>query len=216
MKSFNCLQLERVIKNKNRTWVALFILMSGFSISSYAMEAPASFALCVSCHGEQAQGNQTLNAPSLAGQSEQYLILQLNKFSQGQRGQHQEDALAKQMIPISTGLSSEDINSLAKYISGLPVAMIKPNSTGDLKNGSRYYQGKCGACHGGKAQGNSALKAPMLANQNLEYLRKQMQNFAKGIRGGQDDDKYGRQMAMMAKTTSGEELEDILHFIAQQ
>ena len=66
------------------------------------------------------------------------------------------------------------------------------------------------------AEQNPAFKAPKLAGQNIDYLRRQMQNFVTGIRGSHPEDKLGRQMAMMAKTTSGKELEDILHYIAQQ
>jgi cytochrome c oxidase subunit 2 len=41
-----------------------------------------------------------------------------------------------------------------------------------------------------------------------------MNNFVQGIRGTHKEDKYGRQMAMMAKTTSGTELQDIIAYIS--
>ena len=43
-----------------------------------------------------------------------------------------------------------------------------------------------------------------------------MSNFSNGIRGYKKEDKLGRQMAMMAKTTSGQELDDIIFYILSQ
>ncbi|WP_440874170.1 c-type cytochrome [Thalassotalea sp. PLHSN55] len=186
------------------------------SVNSYANQAPKSYAQCVACHGEEAQGNAELKSPALAGQSQSYLSRQLTNFSSGLRGSHQQDVLGKQMVAISKQLTAEDIAELSQYLAALPSVKIINNTEGDLKNGSRYYQGKCGACHGGQAQGNLSLNAPKLSGQSIVYLQSQMKNFSTGIRGNVATDKLGRQMAMMAKTTSGKELDDILHFIAQQ
>jgi len=50
----------------------------------------------------------------------------------------------------------------------------------------------------------------------MNYLATQMNNFQQGLRGTVKQDKYGRQMAMMAKTVSAKELDDILFFISAQ
>jgi len=110
----------------------------------------------------------------------------------------------------------QDASDLSAYLATLSPEKIKQETVGDLKNGSRYYQAKCGACHGGKAQGNASFNAPKLSGQNSDYLQSQMKNFTTGIRGTHENDKFGRQMAMMSKTTSGKELDDIIHYIAQQ
>jgi cytochrome c oxidase subunit 2 len=192
-------------------------LFSLISFSSYSNEVPPSFSQCIACHGDKAQGNTQLKAPALAGLSAEYITRQLLNFSSELRGAHNKDVFGQQMLAISKLLDKKkDVPALAAYLESLAPIDNLQTTSGDLKNGSRYYQGKCGACHGGQAQGNPAFKAPKLSGQDVDYLRLQMQNFVAGIRGNHPDDKLGRQMAMMAKTTAGKELEDILHYIAQQ
>ena len=105
---------------------------------------------------------------------------------------------------------------LMKLYQSLPVLKTEFNESGNMPNGSRYYQGKCGACHGGTAKGNKSLNAPKLTGLSKAYLQRQMSNFSSGIRGTKTEDKLGRQMAMMAKTTSGQELNDIIFYILSQ
>ena len=213
---------------------------------------------CSACHGENAQGKPSLNAPVLAGQYAWYLQRQLNHFANNLRGVHADDEQGKPMVAIAKQFSvqissktsskasskaslNESVNVsegsefsvLAAYIESLssssssdssfaPISAsssIKSNeekNRNKIKNGSRYYQAKCGACHGGAAQGNTTFNAPKLSGQNSDYLKLQMNNFVKGIRGNSKKDKFGRQMAMMAKTTKGKELADILFFISLQ
>jgi len=185
------------------------------------LETPPSFALCASCHGQQAQGNSTLKAPSLAGQSISYLTRQLNNFASGRRGADKNDLLGHQMVGFAQQLKkNNEIDNLATYLNSLkvqvPALTLTSAEQARLKNGSRYYQAKCGACHGGNAQGNEAFNAPKLTGLSTDYLALQMTNFVNGVRGSHEKDRLGRQMAMMAKMTSGKELDDILHYIASQ
>ncbi|WP_448548435.1 c-type cytochrome [Thalassotalea fusca] len=178
---------------------------------------PSSFTTCIACHGVNGEGNAALNAPVIAGQSESYLLRQLTHFKKGIRGANQDDIHGATMrASIQTLKLDNEIPKLAGYIAQLPAPELSQELTGDLKNGSRYYQAKCGACHGGQAQGNEAFKAPRLSGQSTEYLQRQMQNFVRGVRGSHREDKLGRQMAMMAKTVTEAELNDIIYFISLQ
>ena len=88
---------------------------------------------------------------------------------------------------------------------------------GNLHNGNNLYHGKCGACHGGAAEGNPALKAPRLAGLDAAYIKRQFAHFRDGVRGTDPQDVPGRQMAMMAKTLPTErDLDDVIAFIQQQ
>ena len=88
---------------------------------------------------------------------------------------------------------------------------------GNLHNGNNLYQGKCGACHGGTAEGNPALKSPRLAGLDAAYIKRQFAHFRDGVRGTDPQDVTGRQMAMMAKTLPTErDLDDVIAFIQQQ
>lgn len=174
----------------------------------------ALFIQCAACHGASGEGNDALNAPAVAGQEASYVIRQLTHYAKNIRAKAE---LAQPMVAIAKGISSsEDIKTLATYIEKLPIKKFDNEVSGDLMNGSRYYQAKCGACHGGQAEGNKSFNAPRLANQSSKYLLQQMQDFVAGKRGYDQNDKFGRQMAMMANTTKDQELSDILFYIAQQ
>ena len=58
----------------------------------------------------------------------------------------------------------------------------------------------CSACHGAQGEGNVLLNAPKLAGQAEWYLKRQLRNYKRGLRGAKSDDAYGMQMAPMAAT----------------
>jgi cytochrome c oxidase subunit 2 len=176
------------------------------------------FATCAACHGAEALGNPALQAPALAGQDAAYLERQLQNFRAGIRGADPTDATGAQMRAAVSVLPDDAAAAdVAAYLAGLKPAVAAPLAGSDLRNGSNYYQGKCGACHGGRAEGNPSLFAPRLAGQDTGYLRRQFLNFQKGVRGASAEDRYGRQMKLMSGTLPADkDLEDVLGFIAAQ
>lgn len=89
------------------------------ALTAYADDAgKAKAAVCVACHGENGISGNPL-WPNLAGQKDQYLILQLKAFRDGTR----KHAL---MSPMAAGLSDDDIASLAAYYSALSPVAEKP------------------------------------------------------------------------------------------
>jgi len=205
--------------NKFTGFIASICL--AFSFQSFAFDgnenAKALYQQCTACHGQNGEGNDALNAPALAGQFDWYLTKQINDFAKDIRGAHEKDVFGMQMLAMAKQLDPQkDVPQLSAYIQSLPVAKTKFDEPGNMANGSRYFQGKCGACHGGTAQGNKSLNAPKLTGLSKTYLQRQMSNFSTGVRGTKTEDKLGRQMAMMAKTTSGQELNDIIYYILSQ
>ncbi|MBL6814105.1 MAG: c-type cytochrome [Pseudomonadales bacterium] len=78
------------------------------------------YATCVSCHGEAAQGLETMAAPRLAGQSDWYLVNQLKNFASGQRGYASSDHSGRQMRAMMTTLSGpSDYRDVVAYINTL-------------------------------------------------------------------------------------------------
>ena len=75
------------------------------------------------------------------------------------------------------------------------------------------YLSRCGACHGDKGWGTEALYTPKLIGIGDSYLIRQVRNFQDGLRGAQKDAHKGRQMAMLAKSVTTEELKDIAAFL---
>lgn len=181
-----------------------------------AQADPEGWATCIACHGERGQGNEALNAPALAGQYEWYTRRELEQFAGGLRGSHPEDAFGRQMRPFAQSLDEEQTSAIARFLADLEPVFPEGSLTGNMMNGSRYYQARCGSCHGPEAEGNAAFQAPRLQGLSAGYLERQMRYFQDGIRGGSDDDRYGRQMALMARTISDEEWRDVLYFITEQ
>lgn len=172
---------------------------------------------CAVCHGDVGQGNAGLGAPALAGQGSAYLARQLQHFKAGIRGGDPRDTQGAQMKAMATPLSDDAIQQLAGYLAALPPPILQAPATGDLKNGNNLYHAKCGACHGGKAEGNPGLNAPGLAWLDAAYLKHQYHNFQLGVRGAHADDKYGRQMKMMSTSLpTDKDLDDVIAFIQSQ
>jgi cytochrome c553 len=196
---------------------ALFVLAC-LAVQSMAVQADATveqlYQPCIACHGDVGQGNAALGAPALAGQGTAYLVRQLQHFKSGIRGSDPRDTHGAQMKPMAQPLSLDDMQRLAEHLSALPQTALPSPATGDLRNGNNYYQAKCGACHGGKADGNAGLNSPGLAALDAAYLKRQYHNFQLGVRGAHADDKYGRQMKMMSTSLpTDKDLDDVIAYI---
>jgi len=197
-------------------YIFLLLLLPIAAASVHASGPGASeYAACSACHGANGEGNPALNAPALAGQDARYLARQLTHFKSGVRGGAPGDQFGAQMRGMAATLGSEQaVADVAAYLAAMPVVASAEEPAGNLRNGENQYNGACGACHGGKAQGNPALNTPRLAGLDSAYLKRQYQNFAAGIRGAHADDRYGRQMAMMATALStAQDLDDVIAFI---
>ena len=78
------------------------------------------YQTCISCHGDQAQGNQAMNAPALQGQNDWYLVTQLKNFKAGYRGADPEDRYGMQMRAMSGMLPDDQaIIDVVSYINTL-------------------------------------------------------------------------------------------------
>ncbi|MFM1895857.1 MAG: hypothetical protein RLZZ385_931 [Pseudomonadota bacterium] len=79
-----------------------------------------AYQSCAACHGAEAQGNEALGAPQLAGQNDWYLVTQLKNFKAGYRGTHAEDRYGSQMVPMARMLADDEaINNVVSYINTL-------------------------------------------------------------------------------------------------
>ena len=199
----------------------IFLLMAliipGLASAGDDVPGKAEFQTCIACHGANGEGNQALSAPGLAGQSESYLARQLWDFRNGKRGKEPGDTAGATMLPMAEALPDGDaIANVAAYIAALPAAKPAATVEGDVVNGQKQFTSKCGACHGGQGWGNEALFTPRLTVIGDWYLVRQVANFQESMRGVHDDSKYGKQMAMMAKTVSMDELNDIAAFLNEQ
>lgn len=149
----------------------------------WAQEGKALYERCAACHGGQAQGDQDMLAPQLAGQGYAYLREQLINFRDGLRGTQEGDEGGQVMAPSAQDLSNENIGALASYLSNLPAVVSTSTFQGDAKRGAKFYRENCADCHGETAQGISSVYAPNLAVLQDWYLEMQIKGYQVGWRG---------------------------------
>ena len=91
------------------------------TVAGYAAKGKPFYAACGVCHGENAQGNDALNAPNLTVLQDWYLVAQLKKFKGGLRGGDPVlNPVAAQMMPMAMTLpTEEEMEDLALYILNL-------------------------------------------------------------------------------------------------
>lgn len=101
---------------------------------------------------------------------------------------------------------------------GLALCLIWPaldvQAQGDAERGKGLYA-VCSTCHGPNGEGMQEMNAPRLAGRETWYLVRQMENFKNGVRGTNEDDVYGRQMAPMAQILPDRQaMEDVAAYLA--
>jgi cytochrome c oxidase subunit 2 len=183
-------------------------------VAGDAAVGQAQYAVCISCHGAQGEGNEELQAPKLAGQEDWYLRNQLQLYKSGGRGQHKDDIYGQQMAAMANTLVNDAaINNVIAYIQTFPDTPAPATVQGDIKRGERLYR-TCAACHGYAGQGIWALNAPRQNGMSDWYLAAQLNNFKQGIRGKHPQDRYGPQMALMAATLKDDRaVNDVVAYI---
>ena len=67
------------------------------TVTGNAKNGRKLYETCVGCHGAKAEGKSDLQAPALAGQTDWYLVTQLERFRSGARGFAPEDTQGTQM-----------------------------------------------------------------------------------------------------------------------
>jgi cytochrome c553 len=137
-------------------------------------------ATCAACHG--ADGNAAVAMyPSLAGQSEAYLVKQLKDFKSGNR----ENGVMAGMV---AGLNEADMQNLAAYFAS---QTLKPAPATTSAAGQKLYVSgdakrgitACIACHAVDGKGMDFAAFPAIAGQNAAYLKSQLEQFRSGTRG---------------------------------
>ncbi|NIP19110.1 MAG: c-type cytochrome [Xanthomonadales bacterium] len=93
--------------------------------------------------------------------------------------------------------SQEDFNTWLAAQPTFAERLARP--AGDAQAGQAQYA-VCSGCHGVQGEGNQQLNAPKLAGLDGWYIKKQIQNYQRGLRGTHEDDTLGQQMVAMAAT----------------
>ena len=87
---------------------------------------------CVSCHGENGEGNRLVNAPSLTRLEGWYFYEQMKKFRSGERGYHAYDVGGQAMALASKEISDRNLRNVVAY------SVDKFGPKEELSNRERY------------------------------------------------------------------------------
>lgn len=88
------------------------------TIKGHILKGKKTYLVCGACHGQNGEGNQTLNAPPLAGLNDWYLLKQLQNFKHKVRAfDPVRDPIGASMAPNAAGLSDDDMLNVISYIS---------------------------------------------------------------------------------------------------
>lgn len=112
----------RTLTAENRASMAKFVaamprLDLPDTVKGNPVKGEARFQVCQSCHGKNAEGNQQLGAPPLAGASDWYLLTQLRNFKNRVRGFDAAiDPMGASMQGIAATLDDEAMKDVVSYI----------------------------------------------------------------------------------------------------
>lgn len=175
-------------------FVTMLALVSAFAFGAAGVSAQqgsasagqTKAATCGACHG--ADGNSvTQEWPSLAGQSEAYIVRQLQAY----RDKERADVGMQQF---ASTLSDQDMADIGAYYANQTL-LPKGADPALLSLGEQIYQGgipergiaACIACHGPSGHGNPFAAYPRINGQHSVYLGKTLREYAAGDRRSDAD-----------------------------
>jgi cytochrome c oxidase subunit 2 len=90
------------------------------TVAGDAKRGKSLYVTCSGCHGSKGEGNAELRSPALAGQTDWYLVTQLERFRAGERGFMPEDEQGTQMRAASSTLpDAAAVQDVVAYINTL-------------------------------------------------------------------------------------------------
>lgn len=158
---------------------------------------------CSACHGTADRAPLPLT-PSLAGQPDQFLVLQMFLMREGLRD-------VPQMAGMLNGLSDGDLTDIAVYF----VRQAPPGRGGKQDPGLHARGAKiaaamgCGSCHLQDYRGQKQV--PSLANQREDYLVAAMKAYRDNKRTGADTS-----MNAVLYQVPDSEIQALAHYLAHQ
>ncbi len=149
---------------------------------------------CATCHGKKGEGIRELMTPSIASLPRWYIEQQIQKFKNGQRGNHPEDFNGQKMRVAISELSEDQISEALDFIETLPAHNHASTLKGDSERGYQLYYENCMACHRFNGHGEVVFRSASLNGLQDWYLLDQLNKFEKGIRGYHPSDVSGDKM----------------------
>ena len=164
--------------------MASCLLAAGVAVAAENDAADIMQRKCSTCHGPKGLSISP-TFPHLAGQTAQYLEVQLKAFRDRSRADPHAQAF---MWGMAAQLTDATIKQMAVAYSKMPPPQGESAPADEVAAGKAIFDSgiekqevpACMACHGEKAEGNEAF--PRLAGQRRSYLEKQLEAFAAELR----------------------------------
>ncbi len=137
---------------------------------------------CVACHGVDGRTPRESIYPTIAGQSQAYIVAQMKDIKSGVR----HNAQTEVMRGIMGAVSDAEIEAIAKWLATLPGGTGVVGEPTLVAKGAKVYKSKntnCIGCHGADAK--TPLLSdnfPKLAGQNKQYLITQITDIRDHVR----------------------------------
>jgi cytochrome c553 len=160
-------------------------------------------ATCLACHGENGQ-SQKPEVPSLGGQPEYYVTIQLVMFRDKLR-------IVEIMNQAMAGANDEMVRELASLVAKLPApqAVVESPDIARIERAKMLVQKyHCNICHRPDFSGNQNV--PRLAGQREDYLVRTLRAYKDNSRRG-----YDASMAEIVGLVTDTEILDLSYFLAR-
>jgi cytochrome c553 len=185
---------------RSTTFGAVLLVLA--AAPAVAQSVPERLAPCFACHGESGR-SETPDVPSLGGQPNFYLTVQLLMFRERMRD-------VEPMTSMLQGVSDDGLRATAEAISKLPPPpnLETPSTERSARARALVQQHRCNVCH--KADFSGEENVPRLAGQREEYLLKSLRGYKDNSRRG-----YDTQMADVVAPLSDADMTELAYFIAR-
>ena len=195
--------------NRLLIFTVILSLSAGAKAAGNAEAGKALTGVCIACHSED--GNSPVGTfPNIAGQTEQYLLKQLEDIQGGERP-------VPVMAGMLDGFSEQDLEDMAAFYSGNERAYGAADPELVELGESIYRSGierkkiaACTACHSPTGAGNGPAGFPLLAGQWPEYTEQQLKAFRDGLRHNDGD---GRMMRATAEDMNDKEIAAVAAYL---
>ena len=181
----------------------LALAMLAMILPAYAQSLQERQAMCLACHGKNGQSS-TPEVPSLGGQPEYYVTIQLVMF----RDKLRDVEIMNQSME---GASDDTVRELANFISKLPPPQAVTEATDEArvdraKALAQNY--RCNVCHRPDFSGDQNV--PRLAGQREDYLVQALRGYKNNTRRG-----YDASMADVIQPVTNAEILDLSYYLAR-
>jgi len=203
-------------------FVSLSLIVAVPALAGDAAAGKALTTACAACHG--ADGNSMAPTfPKLAGQSEKYLLKQLEDI---QKGAAKGGRDVPEMTGQLTSLSQADLENIAAFYASKEMGLAGSKDDKELLElGAKIYRAgikevgvpACIGCHSPTGAGNAPAGFPKLGGQHADYIAKQLRDFRAGAEytdKGRHNDGDIRIMRSGVARMSDKEIDAVANYIA--